>query len=297
MASGPETRLSPDMRFAISLSVDRQALVNGAAAWAAPGVQVANSHVFVQGESDYKAAPAQPVDASTTSSSTSTTLIGQGGSVDFPTTPIPEQAISLMTASGYERTNGSPWHTDFGVAFTLHMVVDEGDPWAAAVAPVIRDELQDAGFAVSLYSVSSADTAGEILAHGFADLALVPRAATPFTSQALAWYSPALGPPGQDGSADWSGYDNPALTNLLLTASQQLNPDTAATDYMQADTVLWDNMVALPLFAEPSALVWSRTVGGVQQTPKSDSLLWNAQLWAVRTPESTNNTTPPLPGQ
>ena len=56
-------------------------------------------------------------------------------------------------------------------------------------------------------------------------------------------------------------------------------------------------MVGLPLFVEPSALVWSRTVGGVQPTPMSDSLLWYAQDWAIRVPESTNSTTPSLPGQ
>ena len=56
-------------------------------------------------------------------------------------------------------------------------------------------------------------------------------------------------------------------------------------------------MVALPLYDEPSTLVWSRTVGGVVPTPRSDSLLWNAQFWAVRKSESTNNTTPSLPGQ
>jgi peptide/nickel transport system substrate-binding protein len=297
MASGPDTHLSPDMRFAVALSIDRNALVTDGAAWATPSIQVANSHVFVQGQSDYHPLPSQPVDASTTSTSTSTTLIGQGGTVDFPITPVLAQAQALMTASGFSRSSGSPWHSDFGVPFTLHMVVDEGDPWAAAAAPMIRDQLQDAGFAVSLYPVQDAASAGEILAHGFADLALLPRASSPFTSQVLTWYSPVAGAPGQNGSQDWSGFDNSALTSLLVTASQQLNPDTAATGYEQADTALWDNMVALPLFAEPSGLVWSRTIGGMQQTPRSDNLLWNAQIWAVRVPESTNNTTPPLPGQ
>ena len=67
--------------------------------------------------------------------------------------------------------------------------------------------------------------------------------------------------------------------------------------YGQADTQLWDEMVSLPLFAEPAALAWSRTIGGVTPTPRSDAILWYAQLWAVRAPESTSNTTPSLPGQ
>jgi len=84
---------------------------------------------------------------------------------------------------------------------------------------------------------------------------------------------------------------------LVETASQQLNPDKAAGYYSQADTQLWDDVVSLPLFAEPTALAWSRTIGGVTPTPRSDSLLWFAQYWAVRVPETTNNTTPTLPGQ
>ncbi len=83
----------------------------------------------------------------------------------------------------------------------------------------------------------------------------------------------------------------------MQTASQQLNPDAAAGYYAQADTQLWDEMVSLPLYAEPAALAWSRTIGGVQAMPRSTSLLWYAQLWAVRQPESTSNTTPSLPGQ
>jgi peptide/nickel transport system substrate-binding protein len=297
MASGPETRLSPDMRFAIALSVNRQDLVNKTTTWAAPNTQVADSHVYIQGETGYHPTTTPSTDAPTTSTATSTTLIGAGGSVNFPTTPVLQQADALMTASGYERTGGSPWHSDFGVPFTLHVVVDEADPWAAAVAPMLQEQLQEAGFAVSLYPAQSAATAGSILGNGFADLALVPRTVTPFLSQSLAWYSLALGPPGQNGSQDWSGYDNTALTNLLLTASQQLNADTAATDYQQADTDLWDYMVTLPLFDEPSALIWSRKIGGVLQTSRSDSLLWYAQFWAVRSAESTDNTTPSLPGQ
>jgi ABC-type transport system substrate-binding protein len=113
----------------------------------------------------------------------------------------------------------------------------------------------------------------------------------------LAWYTNLLGPPGRNGSQNWTGYSNGQFDQMVTTASQQLNPDTAATSYNQADTQLWDEMVSLPLFPEPSALAWSRKIGGVVPTPRSDSLLWYAQYWAVRVPESTSNTTPSLPGQ
>ena len=113
----------------------------------------------------------------------------------------------------------------------------------------------------------------------------------------MSWYTMLLGPPGKNGSQDWTNYSNGQFDQLVQTASQQLNPNTAAGYYAEADTNLWDEMVSLPLFAEPTVLVWSRTIGGVTATPRSDALLWFAQLWAVRTPESTSNTTPSLPGQ
>jgi peptide/nickel transport system substrate-binding protein len=299
MDSGPNTNLSPDMRFAVALSVDRQALVNNVAAWALPTTQVADSHIFIQGQSAYHGqySTTPPTGEPTTSSSTSTTLIGAGGSVNFPPTSVLDQADALMTASGFERTNGSPWHTDFGAPFGLHFAVDEADPWAASTAPLIQAQLELAGFTVSIYKASSAQQAGTALADGLADLALVPRVDTPFTSQSLSWYTTALGPVGQNGSQDWSSYDSDTFNALLESASQQLNPDTAATAYAQADTMLWDDMVALPLFVEPATMVWSRILGGVTQIPKGNSLLWYAQFWAVRVPESTSNTTPTLPGQ
>ncbi len=177
------------------------------------------------------------------------------------------------------------------------MIYDSSDPWAAAAAPVMQAELEAAGLDTTLLPVEGATKTGEVLANGYADLAVLPVTFTPYMSQTLAWYTTLLGPAGKNGSQDWTGYSNSVFDHLVEAASQQLNPDKAAVLYNQADTQLWDDMVSLPLFAEPTVLVWSRTIGGVQAMPRSPSLLWFAQLWAVRVPESTSNTTPSLPGQ
>lgn len=174
-------------------------------------------------------------------------------------------------------------------------MVDDGDPWAVATAPQLQAQLTSAGFAVSVIQAASTTAAGEELSAGSADLALLPRTTSPFLSQSIAWYSDLLGPPGQGGSQDWSDYDSTTFENLVIQASQQLNPIKAASDYTAADLQLWEDDVAVPLFTEPSAVIWSRRVGGVVPTPTSNSLLWYAQFWSIRVPEATNNTTPPLP--
>ncbi len=218
--------------------------------------------------------------------------------MNFPVTPVPNQAAAFVSATGLVRGGGDPmYHYSLGVPFTLHLVYDASDPWAAAAAPPIRDDLVDAGFSTTLTPEPDATQTGEALADGQADLAVMPTDFTPYLSQTLDWYTMLLGPPGHNGSEDWTGYNDSRFDRTVTTASQQLNPDTAAVTYQAADTKLWDEMVSLPLYAEPTALVWSRRIGGITPTPRSDSLLWYAQLWAVRVPQSTSNTTPSLPGQ
>ncbi len=301
LASSLDARLSPDLRTAIALSINRQQLLNQQVSWAVPGIAVANSHIYVQGQQGYKPAPSATVPTTTIpvpTSSTSTTVIGAGGSVNFPVTPVPAQAAAFLTASGLVKTADSPYyHSAFGVPFTLHMMVDETDPWAASAAPTIRADLQAAGINTDIETATSATAAGEALAGGYADMALLPVTFSPYLAQTLAWYTTLLGAPGKNGSEDWTAYDNTPFEQLVSTASQQLNADTAAGIYQQADMQLWDQMVSLPLYAEPAALAWSRSVGGVLQESRSTSLLWFARYWAVRKAESTKNATPTLPGQ
>jgi peptide/nickel transport system substrate-binding protein len=176
------------------------------------------------------------------------------------------------------------------------MVYDSSDPWATAAAPAIQSELQAAGLDTTLLPVAGATQTGKTLAAGYADLAVLPQTFTPFMSQTVGMYTQLLGPTGKNGSQDWTGYSDNKFDQLVTTASEQLNLTTAMGLYTQADTMLWDNMVSLPLFAEPTVLVWSRTIAGVNAEPRSTSLLWFAQYWAVKVPESTNDTTPSLPG-
>ncbi len=154
MDSALASPLSPDLREAIALTVNRQDLVNQQASWAVPGLQVADSHVYVQGQTSYKPVPMSDVPTTTIpvpTSSTSTTVIGGGGSVNFPVTPVPDQAAALVQAAGLVRTPGDPlYHYPFGVPFTFHMIYDASDPWAASAAPVIRDELEAAGMDTTL---------------------------------------------------------------------------------------------------------------------------------------------------
>ena len=70
---------------------------------------------------------------------------------------------------------------------------------------MIRDELVEGGLATTLIAEPTATSTGEALAGGEADLAVMPTDFTPYLSQTLAWYTMLLGPPGRNGSQNWTG--------------------------------------------------------------------------------------------
>ena len=191
MASGPGGLLTPDMRLAIALSVDRQALVDKQVNWALASVEVATSHIYAQGQDGYHSSVTTtpttvPNGPPTTSTSTSTTVVGDGGSINFPVTPTPVQAASLMTASGYSRTPPGAWQNASGVPLTLRLAVDESDPWAVAVAPQLQAQLISAGYTVSLVPEASAQAAGDRAVRGLGRSG-TPRAARPRRSSVKPW--------------------------------------------------------------------------------------------------------------
>ena len=189
------------------------------------------------------------------------------------------------------------YHSAFGAPFQLHMVYDSSDPWATAAAPVIQSELQAAGLDTTLLPVAGATQTGKVLAAGFADLAVLPQTFTPVHEPDGGHVHEAAGADGQERLA--------GLDGLL---GQQVRPTgddgLGATQPDHGHGLLHAGRHACcgttwsrcPLFAEPTVLVWSRTIAGVNAEPRSTSLLWFAQYWAVKVPESTSNTTPSLPG-
>ena len=83
-------------------------------------------------------------------------------------------------------------------------------------------------------------------------------------------------------SQDWSGFDDPKIDALFSQAVQDLAPPSAQLIYQQIDQALWTAMPTLPLFAEPTMLVWSSSLSGVDDDPGGLGPLWNVRLWALR---------------
>jgi peptide/nickel transport system substrate-binding protein len=285
---------NPAVRLGIAHALDRQDLVNQVAGFADIGITPSVSHIYAQTQGPYPSNPSAPP-VNLEQPTTTTTLPPATGV--FPAGADLASSARELESAGYFRVGDGPWTDDTGKPLVLRLVVDGGDAWAAATARLATDQLTRAGVTVDLSSAPSASAAGSVLALGDADAALIPLTAGPYTTQTSAWYTPILGFTGEAGSQDWTNYDSTRVNQLFTEAMQELDPVTAQPFYAQADQLLWTEMVALPIFAEPTVLAWSDFTTGISPNPFGPGLLWQLQTWGLQTAEPVNYSgTPTLPG-
>lgn len=277
------------IREAVAHAVDRQALASSVVGWSDNTIVPSNSHLYVQTQEAYPGPTPQPPEVAAQPGSASSTT--KASALHFPLTAEPTETSRLLGEADYTR-GPLGWIGPDAKPLTLRLAVDAGDTWAAQTGDLLARQLEDQGIAVTTSEFPSATATGQALASGAADMALLPRHTTPYPSSAIAWYTTLLGQPGQDGSQDWSNFSSTQLENLLTGAAHELNPVTAQPTYAQADQLLWQQMVALPLFAEPAVAVWSSTIGGVGLNPNGPGLLWNLQTWGHLVPPTAKNTAP-----
>jgi peptide/nickel transport system substrate-binding protein len=193
----------------------------------------------------------------------------------------PVTSAHLLEQSGFALDGHGRW-TMHGKPVSLTIAWAADDPWSAAVGPIVAAQLVAAGFDVVATPVSTTELYTTVLPTEAFDLALVPVDASAYTSTLGNVFSTSPAIVGAAQSEDWSGYDDPKIDALFTQAVQELAPPRAHAIYQQIDQALWTAMPDLPLFAEPTMLVWSSSLSGVIDDPGGTGPFWNIRQWARR---------------
>ena len=244
------------VRQGIAHAIDRAGLVTSVGQPENHYVWEDNNHLFSNGQPGYGdgAAGYEQADLAM-----STHLLEQGG--------------LAADARGTWSMHGKP--------VSLTIVWADDDPWSAAAGPIVAAQLVAAGFNVVATPVPAAALYGLVLPAEAFDLALVPVDAGAYPSALGDVFSTSPAVTGVAVSEDWTGFDDPKIDTLFSQAVQELAPPSAHVIYQQIDQALWSAMPTLPLFAEPTVLVWSSSLTGVIDDPGGLGPLWNVRLWAL----------------
>jgi peptide/nickel transport system substrate-binding protein len=227
-----------------------------------PGLVVNQDHLAVASQSNYQQSSAA----------------GEYATPDLATTS------RLLKSIGFHQNGAGDYVDANGKQLTLHMAVETGDPWINSVAALVSAQLRAAGIAVVIQPVSGVEGMESAAAANTYDMALVTVVASPFQSVTAAWYTDGLGPSDSFGTQNWSKLADPQVDALFMQAAEALNPVSGETIYGQIDDQLWDQMVSLPLFQEPTLVGNGVQVGNLQYSPSEDGIMGNAAAWTTLKP-------------
>ena len=272
------------LREALSIGMDRTALLTALWGRAAFLPSVAASAIFSEGDPAYPGGTGQvPTTSSTTTTVppvTSTTT--PGGQVSL--TDCLACARAVLRAAGYRR---GPAGLVSPQGVLVHLIVAYGPTdLDRATAKLLAAQWTALGVTTSLEPTHSERQAVSEVATARADVAVVERqtGVSPAT-MVRAFVGPAY------PNAYATGIVIAGVPALYHRALDTFNAVTARSVWAQIDQLLMDSFWVRPLFTPPSLETWSMELGGVVPSDTLTELVDQIPSWWFAAPVPTTTTT------
>jgi peptide/nickel transport system substrate-binding protein len=257
-----------DVREAIALGTNRAQMIQRivkpiftvADPSAASQAQVLNNRIYMPIQPQY--------------SNTSSTL----GSFD------PTKAKQLLAAAGMTMGSDGYFHPNFGPEkgqdLSLSISTTTGVPVRQEIEELFQADMKAIGIKLTIQNYDANTLFGTVGPKGEFDIIEFAWVLSPFPSANQSIYCSYTN--AAVCGDNWDHFANAKVDSLFNQALATLNPTTDASLYNQIDTLLWQNMVTLPLFEDPVYYGWSTKYTGVVPNPTSVGIPWNAQDWALK---------------
>jgi peptide/nickel transport system substrate-binding protein len=244
---------APWMRQAIAIALDRQAMID-AVYGPGSGLRPSNNLLFYPGQQGYRP--------------------------DFARWKYdPGRAIAILRkhCSGGPATpdpaTTSIWRCS-GIPAVFHYVWPSQSPARTTIEQVAKSNLKAVGIAVADRPMPAA-------------AAFVPVDSGDFDIAQFAVFT--VGDPGDwyeqyrcFGEQNYTGYCSHTVDALLRAANNALDPERRAVLFARADAIMAAEVVSIPLFQKPSALIRKSDLLGVEPSPGVLGPFWNVQDWHWR---------------
>ena len=241
---GSATTRVLDVRKALSLSVNRQAMIDTMFGAVTFSPSVAASAIFSQGQSQYPGTSGSNPPGQTTT----TTAPVTGGLADCVTC-----ALADLRAAGFVHTP-TGWSDSSTKYLTITLGVGPSD-LDHAVATLVRIDWKSIGLRSKVVETNTDAAAAQDAALGRVDVALFARpTATNPSYTARSWVGAAY------PDSYPSGVRLKSTATLFKAALTTFNPVTASSTWLKLDQVIMNDFWVRPLFTAPSLSIWSGTL-------------------------------------
>lgn len=248
-----------EVRQAIALALDRQALVDRTVGQFSDEAEPLNNRIWLNNQPDY-----------------------ENNAEGYEEQDI-EGARSLLEGAGYDCSGDVCSHPEDG-DLTLRISTTGGNQLRENTQLVIQSQLAEAGIGITIDNVEGSAVFSKffpdsnLIADMDYDIALFAWVGTPFPSSTKALYTNA--DPTLVGSNN-TGYQNPAIVDIFDQALVETDEAAMADLYNQADRILWEDMPTVPLYQKPTYLPFRSSIEGVEDNASTAGPLWNAHEWRI----------------
>jgi peptide/nickel transport system substrate-binding protein len=147
----------------------------------------------------------------------------------------------------------------------------DGSPDHSQEVELIREQCRQAGMEIA--NSASPNDLDDVVSQGRFDVVLTASSRVPRAWSAADHYE-------TNGALNHQHYSNPAVDSALGIAETEYAETTQLDALVQADRLLADDLVSLPLFQIPIMWAYANNIDSVyRQVP--DGVTWNANEWNV----------------
>lgn len=249
-----------NVRYAIAAGTNRAQMVTRIAAPVTPTIKVLQNRIFM---------PTQPQYQDTSGS------LGAYNPSHAKT--LLQQSNMTMGSDGYFHPNFGPQK---GKDLTFSISTTSGVPARSQVEQLFQADMKAIGVKINIQNYSAATLFGTVGPKGEFDMIEFAWVSSPFASGNQPIYCSYTDT--ANCGENWDHYANKQVDSLFNQAVATVDTAKSASLYNQIDSILWKDMVTLPLFQNPDVYGWSNKYGNIVPNPSLVGISWNANAWGLK---------------
>jgi peptide/nickel transport system substrate-binding protein len=193
-----------------------------------------------------------------------------------------DKVTSLMTGDGWAKNGDGLWAKGDVVA-SYRITTIAGNKRRELMQQVLQEQLNEAGFGVTVANASPADLFGTLGPNGDFDLGLWTLVTT-FPDPGLSYAFDSANVPSE--ANEFSGLNltrtNVAgLDDLLRQVDVEVDEAARLAATQEIDKLIAESVTSLPLAAVPNILLTAAKIGGSTSINPSEGPFWNLEQWAL----------------
>ena len=195
----------------------------------------------------------------------------------------PSESNNLFKELGFKKGSDGYWQPNYGpqkgkdLTFTIQST--SGNPIRSQTEQLFQAQMKTIGVKINIQNYDANTLFGTNLPGGMFQITEFAWVTTPFVSGNQSIYCSYT-----DTTTCAQNYNHTAnskVDQLLKTGAEASSSSIEAGDYNKADSILWQNMVTLPLYQKPQYWAWSNNLKNVLPNTSNLGVTWNAQDWTI----------------